>query len=220
MKDTIKALNNRSHELGINISALFENMLDFFLDTFDPRLFIKHKGNLSAVFKEREQEDQYLLKLLIHWLEQAESKTAENEIYDFFGELYESMFLGKSKVSAMGQFFTPVVLSQTMANLAKGSAKKVFEPSCGSGRNVLAHWSHADKTQPPYYICVDLDPISAKMCALNMLIAGMIGEVICKDALDVSGAFHFCYLINEIRWPLPTMFYSARRILPTKIIQQ
>lgn len=214
MKTLIKTLNKESNARGVNISTLFENMLDFFLETFEPSRFIAHKGDMSAVFAEREKDDAVLFNLLRHWIETAEEEIARKGICDFFGELYESLFLGKSKASAMGQFFTPMVLSQVMAECTGGEDPDVLEPSCVSGRNVLAHWEQADKTRPPYYKCVDLDPISVKMCTLNMMINGMIGEVTCKDSLDLSDRFHFAYRVNEVRWPFPSPFYSIRLITP------
>lgn len=214
MKKIVKILNLESNRRGINNSALFEQMLDFFIGTFDPSLFVSYRGDISDIFSRRQEDDPQLFSLMIEWIERSKREIAANGAYDFLGRMYESLFLSKSKASAMGQFFTPDVLSQLMANtIDTESAENVNEPSCGSGRNVIWHWANADKSRPPYYKCEDLDPISVKMCALNMMIHGMIGEVICHDTLDTSGAFHFKYMINEIRHPFPSPFYSIRKMV-------
>lgn len=212
MKKTIKLLQAYSHKTGKEMQSVFIEMLDFFIETFTPDLLIKHKGDMSAVFAERESENGILFEALGNWIRIAEESIAKNGISDFFGELYESMFLGKSKASAMGQFFTPIALCQTMANVMPTDDRMVVgEPSCGSGRNVLAHWQNAKRSKFIEYRCEDLDPCSVKMCALNMMINEMYGSVICHDSLDPK-SFHFGYAINEVKYPLPSPYYSIRPI--------
>ena len=212
MKKTIKLLQAYAHQTGKEMQSVFIEMLDFFIGTFSPELLIKHKGDMSAVFVERESGNGILFEALGNWIRTAEESIAKDGISDFFGELYESMFLGKSKASAMGQFFTPIALCQTMANFMPTDDRMVVgEPSCGSGRNVLAHWQKADRSKFIEYLCEDLDPCSVKMCALNMMINEMYGRVICHDSLDHK-SFHFGYAINEVRYPLPSPYYSIRAI--------
>lgn len=68
----------------------------------------------------------------------------------------------------------------------------------------------SDKTKFYYYYAEDLDPICVKMCALNFMIHGMLGQVVHHDALkqDFLGA----YEVNEIKWPIPTPCCSIRKI--------
>ena len=212
MKKIIKLLQTYAHSEGRDMQSVFTEMLDFFIGTFTPDLLIKHKGDMSAIFAEREAENSPLFEALGYWIRAAEESIAKDGISDFFGELYESMFLGKSKASAMGQFFTPIALCQTMANVMPADDRMVVgEPSCGSGRNVLAHWQTADKSKHIEYRCEDLDPCSVKMCALNMMINEMYGRVICHDSLDPK-SFHFGFAINEVRYPFPSPYYSIRPI--------
>ena len=212
MKKTIKLLQTYAHSGGRDMQSVFIEMLDFFIETFSPEEFVKYKGDMSALFASRRELNTTMFEAMEHWLRSAEEHIQKDGVSDFFGELYESMFLGKSKASAMGQFFTPMPLCQAMASLLQSpEAKLINEPSCGSGRNVLAHWQSADKSKLITYRCEDLDPTSVKMCTLNMMINGMYGTVVCHDSLDPS-SFHFGYAVNEIRYPIPSPFYSIRSI--------
>lgn len=194
------------------MQSVFNEMLDFFIETFDPALLIKHRGNMSAIFAEREAENKIMTEALGCWIRTAEDQIKATGICDFFGELYESMFLGKKKASAMGQFFTPMPLCQVIASLLQSDDRIIVgEPSCGSGRNVLAHWQKADRTKLIEYRCEDLDPCSVKMCSLNMMINGMYGRVVCHDSLDPK-SFHFGYSINEVKYPFPSPYFSIRPI--------
>lgn len=223
MKTTIKLLQLYAHSEGRDMQSVFTELLDFFLETFIPERLVHFKGDMASLLASRKESSPTMFKAMAHWLRCAEKDIAENGVSDFFGELYESMFLGKSKASVMGQFFTPMPLCQAMASLISKDTRKIVtheiinEPSCGSGRNVLAHWQRCDKSHLIEYCCEDLDPTSVKMCALNMMINGMYGHVICHDSLDPE-SFHFGYVINEIRYPLPSPYFSIRAISRSHII--
>ena len=66
-------------------------------------------------------------------------------------------------------------------------AKKIGDPSCGSGRLLLAANS-MNKTPlyPPYLSGVDLDRICAKMTISNFIVHGCWGEVIHGNSLAVK----------------------------------
>lgn len=221
MKNVIKLLQAYAQTKGIDVQLAFTEMLDFFITTFSPELFLKFKGNLVLLFENRRKTNPSLFEALIIWVESAQERIAEDGTCDFFGDLYEMMFLGKTKASAMGQFFTPLPLCQAIASVLKEDNNDITvgEPSCGSGRNVLAHWQLTDKLKMPIYRCEDLDPTSVKMCALNMMINGLIGTVICHDSLD-PGSYHFGFAINEVRHPLPSPYYSIRPIAKNEYSQK
>lgn len=215
MKRTIKKLQAYAQANGREMQSIFVDMLDFFIESFDPTYFLQFKGDIAELMRWRRQQNSLMSELMEHWLITANDSLINNGVSDFFGELYESLFLGKAKASAIGQFFTPMPLCQVMAYQLKSQETSVVnEPACGSGRNILAHWQYADKTKFIIYRCEDLDPTSVKMCALNMMINGMYGQVICRDALEPK-SFHFGYAINEIKYPLPNPFYSIRYIPKT-----
>ena len=108
---------------------------------------------------------------------------------------------GKFKSAAMGQFFTPMPLCKAMADVIPSEGEIVEDSACGSGRTLLAHHAHCDRTKFYWYRAADLDPLSVKMFALNMMINGMIGVVRHCDSLT-DEVFHE-YYINEIKYPIP-----------------
>lgn len=211
MKLAIDKLGAYAYKTGKDFSIVFEEMLDFFIETFDIDRVIRHKFNYSALLAEREQDNPDMFELLVRWLELATQGINKNGAYDFFGTMYEEAVKGKFKSSAMGQFFTPLELCQVMAELTYSpEMQTVNDCACGSGRTLLAHFMKSDKTKFYYYYAEDLDPICVKMCALNFMIHGMLGQVVHHDALmqDYLGA----YEVNEIKWPIPTPCCSIRKI--------
>lgn len=212
MKETIKILSSFAHSNGREQSLVFTDFLDYLIGTFSLENIISHKANMASVLADRFQEGSPLFSAMARWIEKTDEGIKNEGCFDFFGSLYEEMFLSKTKASAMGQFFTPMSLCRMMARaVMPTSLNRVNEPSCGSGRNVLALFAESDKTKYQYYICEDLDPTSVKMCALNMMIHGMLGSVICHDSL-IPNSFHFGYEINEVRYPFPVEVYSIRPI--------
>lgn len=212
MKKTIKILSDFAYGNGRDQSLVFTDFLDYLIGTFSVENIVSHRANMAWVFDDKRKEESPLFEAMVRWIEKTDEGIRNEGCFDFFGELYEEMFLGKTKASNMGQFFTPMPLCRIMAKcMIPGVASRVGEPSCGSGRNVLAMFAESDKTKYQYYVCEDLDPVSVKMCALNMMIHGMFGCVICHDSL-IPGSFHFGYEINEVRYPFPVDAYSIRQI--------
>lgn len=118
-----------------------------------------------------------------------------NHWFDGLGIIYETI-TSKWKSNAMGQFFTPpslvdIMTQITQGKLAKGQGKLISDPACGSGRFLIASHAHA----PGNYQCgQDLDPVCAKMSAINMLLHGCVGEVACMNTITME--WHFGYEIN------------------------
>lgn len=83
-----------------------------------------------------------------------------------------------------GQFFTPFHVCQMMSHMVKGEETKsvnVLDPSCGSGRMLLA-FAMGSKFMHGYY-GIDIDSRCVKITAINLFLNGLRGEVICADAL-------------------------------------
>lgn len=126
---------------------------------------------------------------------------------DPLGEIYEHIGSNYDR-KAFGQFFTPEPIAQFMASMLcdeeGGEYKSFIEPSCGSGRMILA--ANAVRKSPiVYYSACDLDRTCVLMTAVNMLFHGIRGEVVWKNALDFSD-WREGFLINPIiRYGLPTI---------------
>ena len=106
--------------------------------------------------------------------------------YDVLGEFYEQNISRKDS----GQFFTPWHICTFMAKMMYDASLKevidrplrILEPSCGSGRMLMAMLKEAG----PYheYYAIDLDSTCVKMTAINLFLSGLFrSETMCANAL-------------------------------------
>lgn len=220
MKETVKILSDFARENGRDMSVVFTDFLDYLIGTFSVENIVSHKADIAGMLEEKRNEGSPLFSAMARWIARTDEGIKKEGCFDFFGSLYEEIFLGRTKAANMGQFFTPMALCRVMARCAMpASLRRVNEPSCGSGRNVLAMFAESDKSKYQYYICEDLDPVSVKMCTLNLMIHGMRGCVICHDSL-IPGSFHFGYEVNEVRYPFPVDAWSIRQITSEEYIKR
>ncbi len=202
---------------GRDVPVYFQELLAWLVEAFSIQKLIKYNMNYSELFAELEVENPVFHSCLVDWVKSVDACLAEHKCIDFFGEVYEWCFQSKSKASRMGQYFTPGSIGKLMADILhekEEESSRVIccsEPSCGSGRNLLAVWEKADWSRRYAFFAEDLDPVSIKMCALNMMINGMFGYVICHNSLFPDD-FIFGYAVNEVRNPIPCNYYSIRQI--------
>lgn len=116
--------------------------------------------------------------------------------FDALGTVYEYI-ASQSKKSFLGQFFTPEPVCDLMTQIThsgeKIEGKRVNDPACGSGRTLLSF----NAFHPGNYLFAeDLDPICAKMAAVNMAMHGCQGQVTCMNT--ISQQFFFCYEVNHL----------------------
>lgn len=212
MKQIVRIIQSYAHSNGVDMVSVFQEVLDYLIEAFSVDAYIDCKGDYSLIFQLAEKKNPEFFPIIRRWIEKTDQDIKAEGCADFFGALYEECFLTHGKARNMGQYFTPMSLCLAMAAMERKTDCPVFgEPSCGSGRNALAHWAVSDKSKLTFYRCEDLDPISVKMCALNMLMNGMYGTVICHNSLDPSD-FIFAYAVNEVRVPIPTPAYSIRQL--------
>lgn len=191
-------------------------LLDYLIGTFEMENLKKFEFDYSAVFVDAKQRNEDMFSLLADWFVQVtEEMEGGQGFLDWFGAVYEEMFKGKSKASALGQFYTPESICQMMARIVKPDGGSCNDCACGSGRTLLAAFAENDKTKFQWYEAGDIDYTSCKMCALNFMIHGMIGEVKRQDAL-MQDTPSVIYHINEVRYPFPTNMYSIRIEYPLK----
>ena len=91
---------------------------------------------------------------------------------DVLGDYFEQ-FLSYGK---NGQFFTPQHLCDMMARLMNPTTplERILDPACGSGRMLMAM---AKVNRFATFFGADNDRNCAMMCAINMCLNGMYGEV-------------------------------------------
>lgn len=131
--------------------------------------------------------------------------------YDALGLIYEHIS-SRSKASHMGQFFTPHEVCDMMARIIIGTEPiencTIYDPTCGSGRLILA--GHV--VAPKHGVCygADLDPMCAKMTAVNFWLHGIRGEVACMDSLHLK--WYFAYHTHpRLLYPFITYLDEARQ---------
>lgn len=115
-----------------------------------------------------------------------------------------------------GQFFTPYNVCDLMAGIVQecnngqedGSAKKINDPACGSGRLIL---SSAKYDRTSYFVGCDISETCCKMTLINMCLNSLQGEVHHIDTLgqttwrqwrvivDRITKIPFIYEVQEVR---------------------
>lgn len=210
--------DGRPHEMALN------DFCDYLLDLFSVEAFLDDSKGYLKWQQQRLQAKPKLATLAMVWLNDVSQAMARGQWLDVFGMLYEDMYLTAGKASKTGQFFTPASVSDLLSAIispgkieapsAKIEGSRVNDCAAGSGRLLLAHYMEVSKLNPSagrryQYIAQDSDPLVCKMCALNMMVHGMNGKVICQDTLAQSTPSAI-YCINEIRYPFISPYYSVR----------
>lgn len=216
MKEVIKLLEKHVYERQVDRHQGLNVLLDFLVDMFDVRHFYKENG-FQANCLELSEKEPYLYKIAIIWMNKVTDALENGTWIDFFGGIYEEMYQSKGKASALGQFFTPPAICDMMSIVAgRNVTGRVNDCACGSGRTLLSAFANSGYPKDVYYMGDDIDTASVKMCALNMMIHGMRGRVVRHDTLKEPIAFDYGFELNEVRYPIPTMYYSLRRISHTR----
>ncbi len=210
--------DGRPYEMALN------DFCDYLLDLFSVEAFKNDFKGLLKWQQERFQAKPHFGFLALAWMDDVTKAMERGKWLDVFGMLYEEMYLIAGKASRTGQFFTPPAVSDFMSELVgtkkkeassmKKDGLKVNDCAAGSGRLLLSHFIEVSKQnhsagRPYSYIAQDSDPLACKMCALNMMIHGMNGRVICQDTLTLSTPT-VEYIVNEVRYPFITPYYSVR----------
>lgn len=210
-----KKISEISQVNGKDIMVTFHDFLDYCIDSLTPPRpvpdGIDDKSPFFSAFAE----------LQIEYTKGIQT----NGWYDPLGDLF--MNIVKGIASYRGQFFTPSGICKLMTETilqsmprgktycgAFGNRWVCSDPTCGSGRNLLAVAAKfADKPRKdlPYFIGEDLDETCCKMAAINMCIHGLPGEVICHNTLSEPDTCKFGYVINETTYPIYTGIPSIRK---------
>lgn len=211
MRETTKILTRLSMSSGKDFRDIFCDMLDFFIDTFDMNNLMKHHCDMVLLIQDAKEKNADFCECLTEWAVTVNKEMAQGRCHDFFGAVYEEEVKSAYKAAKLGQFFTPVALCDVCAKIIMNKdAHTVNDPTCGSGRLLLSAFQDSDKSRFNYFVGEDLDSVSVKMCALNMMMNGMFGHVVCHDTLRQD--FHFAYAINELQWPFPSGVPSIRKL--------
>ena len=210
----VASKNHRQAEMALS------DFLDYCIDTFAVENYQKY-GSMSEILSVAKDKCRPYFTVILYWLTEVDREMNKGLWKDWFGETYEAMYLTKSKASRTGQFFTPHSVSDLLADIVvskteNNASQRINDCACGSGRLLLSHYmknsspEHCGRSVG-YYVAQDIDIVSCKMCALNMMAHGMCGEVHCQDTLLMTPPTVSFY-VNEVRNPIPTPYYSIRKV--------
>ena len=182
-------------EHGWNYDRFYADFVDFLTESFMP----ERQGVYEELKKRYKTLDGFvqLTHEFVRTQGQQVTEDGPSGWYDGLGEYYQ-VLTSRGKSQWLGQFFTPKEVCTMMAMISgphsdqTGKGLTVLDPACGSGRMLLA--SHA-LAPGNYQFGADLDPICARMTAVNMCIHGCEGEAVCMDSLALT--WRFGYRINR-----------------------
>ena len=200
MNKTIDLISRHARNNGLDVSRGMECFVDFLIDLFDEKNF----GDAQRI-SELAINNQFLFESANRWLTMVSDEISEGRYLDFFGGVYEKLYKSSDKASFFGQFYTPSHICDMVGNLFKENGT-IADNACGSGRMLLSHYSR-NRKQSNYYYGSDIDIMSVKMCALNLMAHGMIGRVEWKNSLQDEKP-NRVYHINRVRYPIPVNLYS------------
>lgn len=215
MKEVIKLIEKVVKEKRLDAHQGLNAVLDFLIDMFDVSHYLAKEGWFDYVSKAEKQEP-HLYKIMLIWMDKVATAMENGSWLDFFGGVYEEMYQSKGKASTLGQFYTPPSLCDMMAFCLDHKCDTINDSACGSGRTLLAAGSKSGFNRSNYYVGEDIDLVSVKMCALNLMIHGCRGKVVQHDTLMNPILYEYGFRINDIRYPIPSPFYSLTRIQLTK----
>lgn len=175
-------------------NTLFSDYLDFFINyfSFNHRIDLEH---MKKVYKLEERHKFH--QLIMESIKVMDKMIVDDKSwYDLFGHYYE-ILASNSKKSSFGQFFTPETLCTMLALIINPqNGDKMNEPTCGSGRMNLAVHVNSPGV---FHVAQDMDYMCVRMTALNFMMHGVDGIVICMNTLTMlPDSFVGAFRVN--RW--------------------
>jgi type I restriction-modification system DNA methylase subunit len=171
------------------------------------------EAEYMATIQRYEKADQQRMAQLLSWLVIG----LDQGMGDFLGSLFMELELGSGNI---GQFFTPFHLSELMAGLVAGDRLAALEnephitlsePTCGAGGMVIAFAKVmlARGYNPQTQLradCVDIDPVAARMCYIQLSLLGIPARVVIGNSLTLKYQREmytpFWYRVTSKRWPM------------------
>lgn len=215
MKEIVKILESVANRNGRYGSDIFTDWLDFMIDMFSTEHYMEGQDGFEKNVARLNEQSPELMQCTILWMCEATKHIEMYETWDGLGLVYEALYKSKGKADALGQFFTPETICDLMARCShtpSDKAETINDCACGSGRTLLAMRCQelAMRRNRNIYYGEDIDSVSVRMCALNLMIYGCRGMVTRMDTLKYVGKWD-CYVLNEVRYPIPTPYYSIRK---------
>ena len=177
VKPLDRIISRLAGECGYEVQQVFNDLLRYIIHGFSPG------APPLQDWKYKRQQNMAFLEMTWEWVGIMQRQTALSGWFDAFGELHMA-YCSKSGQQYLGQFFTPASICELMVQCTrteKGTTgKRISDPTCGSGRLLLAYHVHFPGN---YLVGEDISRTCCMMTVCNMLIHGCVGEVICHDSL-------------------------------------
>ena len=216
MNELERMISSFAYSNGKDIKQVLSDLLVFIIGNFNP------EPKPDKLWSYKKEQNEKFHAMMMQYLDVMQKELNRHEWYDAWGDLFMSL---TPKGGARGQFFTPADICNMMAEAVIDTAKEpdktcgsfgrritISDPTAGSGRNLLA--AHAlfvrDGRRKPFLVAEDVDIDCCRMSAVNMMVHGCFGEVICHDTLTDPKGVRVGYIVNEGLYPIPGGFPTIR----------
>ena len=210
-------MNRFVMDYSIDITIAFNGLLDYIIAYFDPM------GAPVEGWQFKREQNNRMYEMMYQYIQIMDEQLAHKQWFDAWGDLFMALYANGADKN---QFFTPPSLVNMMTEVAmeglgeptgdvRGFGRRhiINDPSCGSSRNLLAGFSKYVYLydRKPYLSGEDIDSLCCKMSAVNMMMHGCFGEVVCHNTLAEPDKVRLGYIINETMYPIPSDLPSIRR---------
>lgn len=193
IRELEKLINSFASKKAKSHIQVLDDLLTYIIHGYSP-----HEGPLDRW--EYEQDDNAIFyQMYSVWAQIMLHMIDKHGWYDAFGDLYMAS-ASKLTQQCNGQFFTPESICNFMSESISGRPDnkaiglRISDPTCGSGRNLLAfHAKHVGN----YLFGEDINRTCCLMTVCNFLVHGCVGEVIWHDSLDPE-SYNDGWVVNGI----------------------
>ena len=215
MEKLAQHIRNFAYQTGKDNKQVLDDLLTYIIGAFNP------ERQPDPTWKYTKEQNGEFFSMMQEYFLVMQKELTHLEWFDAWGDLFMAL---TPKGGSKGQFFTPVSLCNLLADVTDkpmeaeavcngfGKRVTVCDPAAGSSRNLLA--AHAtfikNNREKPYLIAEDVDAMCCKMSAINMMVHGCYGEVICHDTLGEPKNVRIGYIVNEGMYPLQPGFPTIR----------
>ena len=166
-------------------SVIWNDFLDYAIEV---NLLTLAKDQGNEFKKNYHGNEEAYADLMEAWLNELSLKLEKYPYYDILGEFYEKLVTSKVKSSQMGQFFSPVCVSELVNGLVHNDIentnvknKIANDPACGSARMLLE--AHVKSKGEMFCLGEELEGTAARMAVLNFFSHGVRGSILQIDTL-------------------------------------
>lgn len=203
------AIQKMDCKRGLEFVYLFEEFLDVSLC-----LMCNNPNPHQIELTKRLNEDPNYKKTFVTAFE-AYGIAAE-EYHDPLGDVY----MDRISHGQLDQFFTPEEMAVLCAKICGGDYNTCNDPTCGSGRLLLAGLKLARENGiEPYIYGEDLSYTCIRMATLNMLVQGARGVLRCGDTLMYEQEKMIYFQIERVFNQSGQVISTYWQFLPSEIDQ-